>query len=140
MDLGEARVRHVGTFLVSSESSHDVASHRIGGEVENVALSAGRENDGSGSVAFDLPGAEVAGHDPLGMTVDQNEVHHFGAGVHFDPALVDLFFQRLVATQEQLLAGLAAGVECSADLRPTKGTVVAHPAELAREGPPLRDA
>jgi hypothetical protein len=47
-------------------------------------------------VRLDLPGDEVARHDPAGAAVDDHEVEHLGAGVHLHAALGDLLLQRLV--------------------------------------------
>ena len=52
----------------------------------------------------------------------------------------DLALQRLVGAEQQLLAGLAAGVEGARDLRATEGAVVEQAAVLAGERHALRDA
>ena len=48
--------------------------------------------------------------------------------------------QRLIGAEQQLLAGLAAGVEGARDLRAAERAVVEQPAVLARERHALRDA
>jgi hypothetical protein len=60
-------------------------------------------------------------------------VHRHGAGV-------DLALQGLVGAQQQLLAGLALGVEGAGDLRAAERAVVQQAAVLAGEGHALRHA
>ena len=52
----------------------------------------------------------------------------------------DLVRERLVGAEQQLLAGLAAGVERARHLRAAEGAVVEQAAVLAGEGHALRDA
>jgi hypothetical protein len=92
-------------------------------------------------VALDLAGDEVAHDDAAGVAVDDDEVEHLGARcVHLHAARADLRDQRLVGAEQELLAGLAAGVEGARDLRAAEGAVVEQAAVLAGEGHALGDA
>ena len=61
-------------------------------------------------------------------------------GIHLHGAGADLPLQRLVGAEQQLLAGLAAGVERARHLRAAEGAVVQVAAVFAREGHALRHA
>ena len=61
-------------------------------------------------------------------------------GIHLDRAQADLPLERLIGAEQQLLAGLAAGVERARHLRAAEGAVVEKAAVFARERHALRDA
>ena len=77
---------------------------------------------------------------PRGPPVDDDQLDHLVAGVAPDGAGGDLPLQRLVGADQQLLAGLAAGVERARDLYAAEGAVVEQAAVLAGERHALRDA
>ena len=77
---------------------------------------------------------------PHGVPVLHDEVEHLGAVVELDVAEVHLAGERLVRAEQQLLAGLAPGVERAAHLRATERAVVEQAAVLAGERHALRDA
>ena len=77
---------------------------------------------------------------PAGPAVDDDQVEHLVPGVHLDVAGRDLAFQRLVRAEQQLLAGLAAGVERARHLGAAEGAVVEQAAVLAGERHALRHA
>ena len=118
----------------------DVGPHRVGREVEDVAVAAGGEHDGIREVGLDLTGDEVAGDDAAGLAVDDDDLEHLVAGELLDRAGGDLALERLVGADEQLLAGLAAGVEGARHLHPAERAVVEEAAVLAGERHALRDA
>jgi hypothetical protein len=89
-------------------------------------------------VAGHLAGDEVAHDDPAGDAVLDDEVEHLGAGVQLDRPRLHLVHHLLVGPQQQLLAGLATGVERAAHLGATEGPVVQQAAVLPGEGHPLR--
>ena len=93
-----------------------------------------------GRVALDLAGAQVAGDDAAGHAVLDHEVEHLGLGEQLDRAVGDLLHQRLVGAEQELLAGLAPGVEGAGDLGAAEGAVVEQAAVLAGEGHALGDA
>ena len=91
-------------------------------------------------VARDLAGVEVADDDAARTTVLHDEVEHLRARIDGDRAETDLAGERLVAAEQQLLAGLATGVEGARHLRAAEAAVVEQPAVLACERHTLRDA
>ena len=117
----------------------DVAPLRVGREEEDVRVAAGREADGVRGVRLDLPADQVAHGDAARRAVDDDQVEHLGARVQPHRAGADLAHQRLVGAEQQLLAGLAAGVEGARDLRAAEGAVVEVAGVVARERHPLRD-
>ena len=79
--------------------------------------------------------------DAARLAVDDDEVEHLALArtARRVPAC-DLPHHRLVGAEQQLLAGLAAGVERARDLRAAERAVVEQAAVLARERHALRDA
>ena len=106
----------------------------VGEEVVDVAVAAGGEDDRVGDVDAGCAGDEVAGDDAASFAVDHDEVEHLRAGDHGDGSGVDLAFECLVGAEEELLAGLSAGVEGARDLRSAEGAVVEGAAVFAGEG------
>ena len=88
----------------------------------------------------DFAGDHVAHDDALGVAVHEHEIEHLGARIHLHAAMGDLLLQRLIGSREQLLAGLAAGVEGAGHLRAAEGTVGEQSAVFAGEGHALGDA
>ena len=84
-------------------------------------------------VRLDLAGEQVADDDAGAATVDDHGVDELDAVVQRDAAEPDLAGQLLVGAEQQLLAGLAAGVERAADLRAAEAAVVEQAAVLAGE-------
>ena len=78
--------------------------------------------------------------DAARLPVDEDEIEHFPARKQRDVAGVDLAEHRLIRAEQQLLAGLAAGVERSRHLRAAERPVVQQPAVLAGERDAGRDA
>ena len=74
-----------------------------------------------------------------GHAVLHDEVEHLGAGVQLDGAGVHLVHHLLVGAEQELLAGLAPGVERAAHLGAAEGAVVEQAAVLAGEGHALGD-
>ena len=91
-------------------------------------------------IELHLAGDEVPGDDADRAPVLDDEVEHLGASIQLDVAEVHLAGERLVRAEQQLLAGLAAGVERAGHLRATEGAVVEQAAVLAGERHALRDA
>ena len=140
VDLRVAGVGHVRAALVRAPDGGDVAVLRVGGEEEDVAVAAGGEHHRVGAVRVDRPVEQVAGDDADGAPVLHHEVEHLGAVVQRDVAERDLVRERLVGTEQQLLAGLAARVERARHLRATERAVVEEAAVLTGERHALRDA
>jgi hypothetical protein len=124
MDLRVAGIGKVGTLAVSPPSGRDVATHGIGGKVKDISVTAGaKKHRVSPCMSFDLSGHEVAGDDAFGMSIDDDDFQHFRASVHFHTATSDFFIQGRVSAEQELLAGLATGIEGAADLSTTEGAV-----------------
>ena len=88
-----------------------------------------------------LAGQEVTADDPAGPTVVVGDhVEHVHAVVERDRAEMDLAGERLVRAEQQLLAGLTAGIERTRDLSATEAAVVEQAAVFAGERHALRHA
>ena len=74
------------------------------------------------------------------MAIDNHQIEHLGLRKHLHRAGGDLAAKRLVAAEQKLLAGLAARVKRSRNLRATERTIGEVTAVLARERDALRDA
>ena len=92
-----------------------------------------------GRVRAELAGHQVAGDDAGAATVDVDDVDHLHAVPQLDVAEADLAGELLVGADQQLLAGLAAGVERAADLGAAEAAVVEQAAVLAGERHALGD-
>jgi len=110
------------------------------GEEEDVGVAAGGQHHRVGGVGLQFAGDLVADDDPLGPAVHQYQVHHVPPGEHLDGARADLAREGRVAAQQQLLAGLAPGVEGAADLGPAEGAVVEVAAVFTGKGHALGHA
>ncbi len=133
--IGEER-----PFFVGAIGRGDVAAARIGREIENVSVAAGREDDGVARVRLDLSGDQASCDDPFGVSVDQNEIEHLRLRKHLDGAGCDLAAQRLIGAEEKLLARLPPRVKRARDLRAAEGAIGQQPAIFTGKGHALLDA
>ncbi len=140
VNLGEAWVSEVGTFLPASVCGTNVAAHGVCGEEEAAAVTTSCYEDGVAREALDFACDHVTYDDALSVAVNDDEVKHFGAGVHFDVTLADFFFHGLVGTEEELLTSLTAAVEGTLKLGTTEGAVVEQTAVFTSEWYALGDA
>ena len=140
MDLRVAGIPETGSALVGAPAGGDVGTPGVGGQIVDVAVTAGGENDRISAVPGDFTRLQVANDDALGVAVDHHQVQHLRVGVGFHPTRSDHFVQRRVGSEQELLTGLAAGVEGSGNLRPAEGTVVEQPTVFAGEGHTLSRA
>ena len=140
MDLREARVGEGGAALIGPPDGRGVAALGIGRQVVDIAVAAGTQHHRVGQVGLDLAGDQIASDDPARPAVDDDEVEHLGAREHGDAARAHLPHQRLVGAEEQLLAGLPAGIERAGNQRAAEGAVGQRAAILAGEGHTLGDA
>ena len=140
VDLREARVAEEGALAVALHRGGAVAVHGVGGEEIGIAVAARRDHDGVGAEALQLAGDEVAGDDALGLAVDDHQVEHLMTRVGLDAAVGNLLVQGSIRTQEELLAGLALGVERTAHLHAAEGAVGEVSAVFTGERNALRDA
>ena len=140
VDLREAGVGERRALLVGPPRGGHVAGLGVGGQEVHVAVAAGGQQDGVAGEGLDLAGEQVPAGDALGPAVVDDDLLHLHAVVERDGAQVDLAGQRLVGAQQQLLAGLAPGVEGAGDLGAAEGAVVQQAAVLPGEGDALRGA
>src|SRR6267378_871573 len=133
MNLGEAGITKERATFISAIGSGDVATACVGRKKKNITVTAGRENYGIAGEGIDFACAQIAGDNSLGMTIDQNKVEHLGLRKHFHRAKGDLPAEGLIGPEQQLLAGLAAGVKRPRNLRSAERTIGEQPAILARE-------
>ena len=111
VDLSHTGVREVGALLVALPGSRAVGGHSVRREEEGITVAARTDDDGVGCEALDLTRHEVAGDDPSGTSVDDDDVEHLVARVELDRALADLTAQGGVSAEQQLLPRLTAGIE-----------------------------
>ena len=140
MDLREAGVGEQCTLAVGPPDGSGVRRLGVRRQVEDVAVAAGREHHGVRAVALHLTGVQMAGDDPAGAAILHDELEHLGARVDGDASLADLLSEGLVRPEQQLLTGLAPGVERATHLRAAKTAIVEQAAVLAGEGDALRNA
>jgi len=140
VDLGVAGVGEEGAVFVGAPGGGGIGAFGVGGEVEDISVAACAEDHGVGGVRGDGTGDEIANDDAFGMAVDEDEIEQFGTGEHFDGVSGDLAIEGGVSAEEELLAGLAAGVESAGDLGTTEGAIGEEPTVFAGEGDALGDA
>ena len=137
VDLRVARVGERRPPPVRPPRRGDVAVHGVGGQVVHVAVAAGGQHHGVAAVGPHLAGEQVPDHDPARLAVLHHDVEHVGPVVQRHPARRDLGGHGLVGAQQQLLAGLAPGVEGAAHLGAAEGPVGQQAPVLPGEGHPL---
>ncbi len=86
------------------------------------------------AVAFELAGEEVAYDDTASLAVDDDDVDELVAVIHCHCAAGDLAVEGLVDAEEELLAGLAFGIEGALDLYAAEGAIGQVAAVFAGEG------
>ena len=133
VDLGEAGVREPRAALPGPEEGAHVGGAGVRGQVEHVPVAAGGEDHRVAREGADLAGDEVPGHEARRPPAREHEVEHLRA--REDPHLAggDLAAHGGIGAEEQLLAGLAAGVEGPGDLGAAEAPVAEQPAVVAGE-------
>ena len=99
MDLREAGISKERAFFVSAISRGDVASARVGREVKNISVTAGRKHNRVGRDVVDLTGTQIPGDDSLGVSIDNYNVEHLGLRKHLHCAVGDLSAERLITAE-----------------------------------------
>ena len=140
MDRRVARIGHGGAPLIGAPHGAGIAVHGVGGEEKDVAVAAGGQHHGVGLVTRQVARHQVARNDAVRLPVDDHDIDHLAAGMHRDSSPPDFLLQCAERTQQELLAGLAAGVEGAGYLRPAEGAVGEITAILARKGNALCNA
>ncbi len=113
VDLGETGIGEERAFFISAIRRGDVAAARVCGEIKNISVTAGGENDRVRGDVVDLTRAQIPGDDSLGMSIYNNDVEHFGLRKHLHGAGGDLPAKRLITPKQKLLAGLSPRIERS---------------------------
>src|SRR5438552_14443823 len=104
MHLGEAWVGERGAAFVGATDGGTIRPLGVGRQKEHIAISTGAKHDRVGGVTLDGACYQVTRDDAAGSAVDYHQVEHLCARKHRDAARVDLTFQGLVSTEEELLA------------------------------------
>ena len=131
VNLNVGGVGHVSALAVALNGSRAVAAHGVGGEEVGVAITTGSNDDSVGREALQLTCDEVLGDDAAGTAIDDDDVFHLIAGEELHLAGLHLC---AVGTEQQLLTGLALGIEGTADLSAAEGAVGQHAAVLTSKG------
>src|SRR6202140_3727588 len=130
MDLGEAGIAKQGSATVRPPDGRGIRSLGIVGEVKHIAVSAGLQHNEVADMVLDLSCRQVAGDDATRLSVNQYHVEHLGAGVHRHRAGGNLFLERLVSAQQQLLSCLSARIEGALNLHSAKRAGIEQAAVL----------
>ena len=78
VNLRETGVGEIRAAAMGAPDGGRIAGFRVGGEVKNVAVAAGREHHRVARVRADRAGPQVARHDAAGLAVDHHKVEHLG--------------------------------------------------------------
>jgi hypothetical protein len=98
--------------------------------IDVPSLSTSGEHDDVGRMTLDSSGRQMASYDSTRPSLNDHNVQHLRASVHRDGACGDLFLERLVGPQQQLLAGLTTRVKGSLNLHTAKRAGVEQTAVL----------
>ena len=140
MDLRKAGVGKESTLAISLHRRRTVGIHCVRGKEIGISITTGSKNYCVRTKAFDIAGYEVTRDDTLRLTVDNDEVKHFVTRITLHGSCCNFLIQRRIGTEQQLLAGLAAGIESTAHLHTAEGTVGQISAVFAGERNTLGDA
>ena len=133
MNLRVTRVREERSTLVGPPCGRHIARHCVGREEECVSVTASCEYNCVSGVRRQFARHEIADHDACGASLNHHDVNEFTAVEETDTSLADLASELLISTEQQLLTGLATGIEGAAHLSPTERTVVEHAAVFTSE-------
>ena len=140
MDLGEAGVGEAGPLQVGPPDGADIALHRIGGEIKHIRIAAAGQQHRMGGEGFQGAAQAMAAHHTPRHPIHADQLHHLAPAEELHPPCRHLPHQRLVGAIQQLLAGLAAGVEGAAHQGATEAAVGQGAAVVPGEGHPLGHA
>ncbi len=123
-----------------SPGGGDAAAHGIGGQVVDIDVTAARQNDRISGMALNVSRYEVSDGDAFGLAVNDHQVEHFGAGMNANFSGLDLAAEGLIGSEQQLLAGLAAGKKGAGNLGSTERAVLKVAGIIAGKGHSLGNA
>src|SRR6266705_3202459 len=101
MDLGETGIGEERAFFISAIRRGDVAAAGVRGEIKNISVTAGGENDRVTGEVVDLTSAQISGDNSLGVSINNHHVEHFGLRKHLHGAGGDLPAKRLIAPKQK---------------------------------------
>src|ERR1700757_4003955 len=110
MNLREGWIGKKRSPFIGAISGCDIGPARIGREIINVSVPTGSEHDRVGRVFVKVSRAQAACDDSLGLSIHNYQIEHFRLWEHLHCAGCDLAAERLITTEQQFLAGLAARV------------------------------
>src|SRR6202022_4164068 len=111
----------------------------VGGEIENIGVAAGAQDDRVAGMHFDRAGDQIARDDSLRLAVHNYQLEHLLTRKHLYAAERDLALQGLERAQQQLLSGLPAGIEGSRDLHAAEAAILEQATVLAGQWHTPRD-
>src|SRR5690606_4943889 len=111
VDLGKTRIGKKSSPFMGFPSGRGIAAHGVGGQIKDVSIASGAEQDGMTEMAFQLSGNQISNDHSPGLPINDHQIQHFMAGILFHITQGYLPFQGLVGTDQQLLAGLACRIE-----------------------------
>ena len=140
MDLRETGIGEISASLIALKGGGTVGIHSVGGKEIGISISSGGNDDGMRAEALELAGDEIAGDDTLGLAVHKYEVEHLVTGITLHRTGGNLAVKGGISTEKELLSGLSASIESTADLDASERTVSKIAAILAGERNTLGDA
>ena len=82
MDLGKTGVGKQCALLISPVIGSYIAGHGIGGKEKGIGVAAGAKDNSICSMSLDFSGNQIPDHKAPGLSVHQNQIHHFPAVEH----------------------------------------------------------
>ncbi len=116
VDLGKAGICKESALAVCLHCGRTIGIHCIGGKEIGVSVTAGSKDNGMCAEALNFTGNEVTGDDTLCLTVNYHKIKHFMPGITLHGTCCYFLVQGSVGTKEELLSGLAPGIEGTAHL------------------------
>ena len=140
MNLREAGIAKIRAAAMRAPDRRGVATFRVRRKIEDVAVAAGRKHNAVRRESFDRAGRKVARDDAARPAVHEDQVQHLAARVHFHRARGNLFLERLICAQEQLLPRLPPRIKCARNLHAAERARIEQSSVFARKGNALRHA
>ena len=125
VNLSETWVSEVSTLTVALHSSRTVTAHSVSRQEVSVTITTSTDYYSVSSETFDLTSNQVTSQDTTStfytfVVLNQYYIQHFVASVQLHVTTLNFAAQCRVSTQQQLLTGLTAGIECTGYLSTTE--------------------
>ena len=133
MNLCVARVRKQCAATVCTPCSGHIAIHCIGRQEEHVSISTCCQHHSVCCMRLNFTGQKVAHNNSCATTINRYRVNKFGSVEQTNSTQANLASHLLVCTNQQLLAGLTAGIERAAYLCATKAAIIEQSAVFTSE-------